>query len=283
MLAIVAIGAVSAADDLDALSVDDAADEQIVEAVDDVNELAVDDASDEEIVEASADDVEIVEAAQNEEVLGDWRKEDFNFVVKEEVSVKDPNAVVLSWNWPADFTSPTGFTIKAVGSSTYVQKYKFSKAKDDVTLGELGIDKTGDYTILVTFGDDGFTYSFKVKVTENGPSSSSSGTQTQTQQGTQTKSAAKKESLTFKKVAVKKSAKKLTLKATVKINGKAKKGLKVKFKFNKKNYTAKTNAKGVATLIIKKSVLKKLKVGKKVTYRAAYDKVYTSYTVKVKK
>ncbi|MDO5814169.1 MAG: Ig-like domain-containing protein, partial [Methanobrevibacter sp.] len=89
--------------------------------------------------------------------------------------------------------------------------------------------------------------------------------------------------LTLKKVKVKRSAKKLVLTATLKINGKAKKGLKIKFKFNKKTYTAKTNKKGVAKVTIKAKVLKKLKVGKKVTVQASYGKTVKKFTAKVKK
>ncbi|MDO5814174.1 MAG: Ig-like domain-containing protein [Methanobrevibacter sp.] len=90
--------------------------------------------------------------------------------------------------------------------------------------------------------------------------------------------------LTLKKVkTIKKSAKKLVLKATLKINGKAKKGLKIKFKFNKKTYTAKTNKKGVAKVTIKAKVLKKLKVGKKVKIQASYGKTVKKMTAKVKK
>lgn len=81
------------------------------------------------------------------------------------------------------------------------------------------------------------------------------------------------------KVKVKKSAKKLVLKATVK-NVKNK---KVVFKFKGKKYTARTNKKGVAKVTIKKSVLIKLKVGKKVTYQATYLKDTVKRTVKVKK
>ena len=90
--------------------------------------------------------------------------------------------------------------------------------------------------------------------------------------------------LTLKKVKVKKSAKKLVLRATLKINGKyAKKGTKVVFKFKGKKYTAKVKAKGVAKVTIKKKVLKKLKVGKKVKYQVSYGKKTVKKTVKVKK
>lgn len=88
--------------------------------------------------------------------------------------------------------------------------------------------------------------------------------------------------LTLNKVKVKKSAKKVVLKATLKINGKAAAKKVIKFKFNKKAYSAKTNSKGVAKVTIKKSVLKKLKKGKKVTYRATYGGVTVKKTVKVK-
>jgi hypothetical protein len=94
---------------------------------------------------------------------------------------------------------------------------------------------------------------------------------------------ANKTTVTLKKATVKKSAKKLVLQATVKVNGKAVNKKKVTFKFNGKKYTAKTNKKGVAKVTIKKTVLKKLKVGKKVTYSATYNKVTAKKTVKVKK
>ena len=89
--------------------------------------------------------------------------------------------------------------------------------------------------------------------------------------------------LTLKKVKVKKSAKKLVLTATLKINGKPVKGKKLTFKFNKKTYKAKTNKKGVAKVTIKKNALKKLKVGKNVKYQVSYGKVTKKLTAKVKK
>ncbi len=92
-----------------------------------------------------------------------------------------------------------------------------------------------------------------------------------------------KQILTLKKVKVKKSAKKLVLKATLKEGKKALKNKKVTFKFKGKKYKAKTNKKGVAKVTIKKSVLKKLKVGKKVTYQVTYLKDTVKRSVKVKK
>ena len=88
--------------------------------------------------------------------------------------------------------------------------------------------------------------------------------------------------VTLKTVKVKKSAKSLTLKATLKQGKKALKYKKVTFKFNGKKYKAKTNKKGVAKVTIKKSVLKKLKVGKTVKYQATYlkDTVKKSSVVK---
>ena len=91
--------------------------------------------------------------------------------------------------------------------------------------------------------------------------------------------------LTLTKVKVQKSAKKaLTLTATLgKVNGKYLKGKQIVFKFKGKTYKANTNAKGVAKVTIKTSVLKKLIVGKKITYQASYFKNTVKKTVTVSK
>ena len=73
------------------------------------------------------------------------------------------------------------------------------------------------------------------------------------------------------------------MKATLKEGKKALKNKKVTFKFKGKKYKAKTNKKGVAKVTIKKSVLKKLKVGKKVKYQVTYLKDTVKRNVKVKK
>lgn len=92
-----------------------------------------------------------------------------------------------------------------------------------------------------------------------------------------------KKVLALKSAAVKKSAKKLVLTATLKKGKSPIKGKVVAFKFSGKTYKVKTNAKGIAKATIKSAVLKKLKVGKKVTYQATYLKEVVKKSVTVKK
>ena len=82
--------------------------------------------------------------------------------------------------------------------------------------------------------------------------------------------------LTFSKISkIKKSAKKTTIKLTLKKNGKIQKNKKVTLTVAGKTYTAKTNKKGVATFTIKKAAVKKLKVNKKTKLVAKYGKNIT--------
>lgn len=129
---------------------------------------------------------------------------------------------------------------------------------------------SGSYGYIITYSGDARYTSF-----------SKTGSVTVNKKTTPAKPVTKT-TLTLKKVTVKRSAKKLVIQATLKVNSKAVKGKTIKFKFNKKTYNAKTNAKGIAKVTIKKSVLKKLKKGKKVTYTATYGKITKKITVKVK-
>ena len=90
--------------------------------------------------------------------------------------------------------------------------------------------------------------------------------------------------LVKKTITIKKSASSIKLKATLKwTNGKAIKGKKIVFKFKGKQYTAKTNSKGIAQVTIKKSVINKLKKGKSYKFSAKYITNYVYGNVKVSK
>ena len=90
--------------------------------------------------------------------------------------------------------------------------------------------------------------------------------------------------ISAKNLKVKKSAKTLKIKVTLKkVNGKYLKSKKVTLKFKGKTYKAKTNKKGVATFKLNKKVIKKLKAGKKYKYQAIYLKDTVKKTISVKK
>ena len=81
---------------------------------------------------------------------------------------------------------------------------------------------------------------------------------------------------------MKKTAKKFTLKAKLKINGKPVKGKTIVFKFKGKVYKVKTNAKGIAQKTLTKKTIKKLKKGKKYTVKVTYLKDTIKTVVNVK-
>ena len=92
-----------------------------------------------------------------------------------------------------------------------------------------------------------------------------------------------KQNLKTKKYTVKKSAKKLVIKATLKNGNKALKNKKITLKLKGKKFTAKTNKKGIAKFTIKKKFIKKLKKGKKYTMKVTYLKNTIKTTLKVKR
>lgn len=76
-----------------------------------------------------------------------------------------------------------------------------------------------------------------------------------------------------KNIKAKKSKRVLKIKvSTNKVNGKFLKGKKLTLKVKGKTIKAKINKKGVATFKVKKSILNKLKVGKKYKYKVSYGK-----------
>lgn len=87
-----------------------------------------------------------------------------------------------------------------------------------------------------------------------------------------TKKLTVKHVLQLQKVKIKKSSRKIVMKATLKQGKTFLKNKKIIFKFNGRKYVSKTNHKGVAKITIKKAMIKKLKTGKKITYSASYLK-----------
>ena len=170
----------------------------------------------------------------------------------------------------------TGEVQVQVANETY--KVNVTNGKGNVTITGLKADKynaTAIFTSNGIFNDSIKTTTFNVtsKPAPVNPKPSND------------KKQVKKQiiKLTLKKVKIRKSAKKLVITATLKINGKKVRGKTITFKFKGKTYKKKTNKNGVAKLTIKKKVLKKLKVGKKVTYTAKYSTKKVKKTVKVKK
>ena len=180
-------------------------------------------------------------------------------------TVADDSKIINNKDISVDYAGGKYFSVKVVTADSRVavagEKVTFTinKKTKTVTTNKNGIAKIKitdipkKYTITTKF--KGKTYNNTVTV---------------------------KQVLKTKKVTVKKTAKKFTLLATLKINGKLIKGKVIKFKFNGKTYKAKTNNKGVAKVTIKKNVIKKLKKGKTYTVKVTYVKDTIKTTVKVK-
>lgn len=164
-----------------------------------------------------------------------------------------------------DYAGGSYFTVKvvssdgkvAVGGESVIFIFNGNAiiAKTDKNgIAKIKITQTpGKYTIKTVF--NGKTYTNKITV---------------------------KQVLKTSKVTVKKTAKKFTLKATLKINGKLVKGKTITFKFFGKTYKVKTNYKGIAQKTLYKNVIKKLKKGKTYTVKVTYLKDTIKTTVKVK-
>ena len=180
-------------------------------------------------------------------------------------TVKDDTKIIDNNDISVDYGSGSYFSVKvvtgdghAVGAGAKV-KFTINGKTTNATTNSNGIakikitDVPKKYTIKTTY--NGKTYKNTVTV---------------------------KQVLKATKVTVKKTAKKFTLKAKLKINGKLQKGKKITFKFNGKTYKVKTNSKGIAKKVLKKNVIKKLKKGKTYTVKVTYLKDTIKTTVKVK-
>ena len=179
-------------------------------------------------------------------------------------TVADDSKIINNKNIAVDYAGGSYFTVKvvtnegrAVGAGALV-KFTIGGKTTSVKTDNNGIAKIkisqvpGKYTIKTTYR--GKSYKNTVTV---------------------------KQFLKVAKSSVKNTDKKLVLKASLKINGKAVKGKVITFRFRGKTYKAKTNAKGIAQVTIKQSVIKKL-VGKSYALKATYlkDNVKTKVTVK---
>ncbi|WP_405292830.1 hypothetical protein [Methanobrevibacter sp.] len=172
-----------------------------------------------------------------------------NYTFTEEISGKD---YIVSLNVPANVSGKLNVEING-------KKYSADAVQGKATIRVSNL-AGGYYTSRVTFvsDDENISHTSEVMI----------------------KPAYK---LAMNTLKVKKSAKKLTLKAKLLINEKIGAGKKVKFKFNKKTYKVKTNKKGIAKLTIKGKAIKRLKVGKKVSYQVSYGNVVVKKTAKVKR
>jgi hypothetical protein len=180
-------------------------------------------------------------------------------------TVADDSKIINNKDISVDYGSGSYFTVQAVTSDGHavgsgaIVKFTINGKTTTAKTDSKGIAKVKITDIPKTY---------PIKTVYNGK--------------TYTNKVTVKQVLKTSKVTVKKTAKKFTLKATLKINGKLQKGKTIKFKLNGKTYTAKTNAKGVAQKTLNKKIINKLKKGKTYTVQVTYLKDTIKTTVKVK-
>ena len=170
-------------------------------------------------------------------------------------TLPDDTKIIDNYNMTVDYNSGSYFSVKvvcddghAVGAGEEVNftingKTTSVKTDNDGYAKLLIREAPGNYTISTAY--NGKTYENTVIVKEIPNPSPANIT--------------KNESLTTKTFSVKNTDKKLVLKATLMIDGKAVEGETIKFTFRGKTYSAKTNKNGVATVTIKNKVFKNLK------------------------
>lgn len=143
LLAVLTIGAVSAADDVDVLAVDDAEDEAVVEAP--VEE-------------------DMVETPESGDALGEVSAEDFNVIITDdEIDVDDEDATVVSFVWPENATDNVIVDVEG-GSGPWFEKN--GDTSRNIKLSELYIWEAGEYNLTVTYGYDMILAKGTLKVIE---------------------------------------------------------------------------------------------------------------------
>ena len=185
--------------------------------------------------------------------------------ISKKASLNIPKPVIAANNIKISYSSKTPYKVRVTADGKAVVgqyvTFKFNGKTKKVLTDKNGYAsfkiptvKPKTYKITATF--NGFTKTNKVTV---------------------------KNIIKAKNKKVKKSAKKLIIKVTLKkVDSKYLKGKKLKLKIKGKTVRAKTNKKGVAKFKIKKKILKKLKAGKKYKYTVTYgkDRVTKKLTVK---
>ena len=197
-----------------------------------------------------------------------------NITIPAEINTDNPSfSIELS-------SDATGILTVSVDGVKYSSQLNNGKATVDIPKLPSGV-----HNIVVTYSGDNNYDPITTSKTVTVPSPAAENPDTHTTTAGDSGASIEKTSYVLKSsnYKVKKSAKKLVLKATLKSsNGKPIKGKTITFKLNGKTYKAKTNKNGIAKVTIKKNVIKKLKV-KKYTLKITYLKTTIKKTVTIKK